>query len=101
MAVDEETRVFVGQKMLIEVEYRLNGVPTDPTLASVSWRAPGGTQATLSYPTTDFVRRSAGLYEASILVAEAGTWIFRTEAAGIVDAVNEMSQEVLASGLSG
>jgi len=101
VAVDDETRVFVGQNILIEVEARLNGVPTDPTLASVSYRAPGGTQATLNYPTTNFVRRSTGLFEASILVTEPGTWIFRAETAGIVDAVNEMTQEVLASGLSG
>lgn len=101
MAVDEETKVYVGQKILIEVEYRLNGVPTDPTIASITYRSPLGSQATLQYPTTDFIRRSAGLYEASILVIEPGTWIFRSEGAGIVDAVNEMTQEVLASGLSG
>lgn len=101
MAVDDETRVFVGQKVLIETEFRLNGVPTDPTLVSVSYRAPGGTQATLNYPTTDLVRRSAGLFEASVLVTEPGTWAFRSESAGIVDAVNEMTVEVIASGLSG
>lgn len=93
--------VFVGQRILIEIEFRLNGVPTDPTLVTCASRSPGGSVATLTYPDDDFIRRSEGLFEASILVAEAGTWVFRAEGAGVVDAVNEYTQPVLASGMSG
>lgn len=94
-------KVFVGQRILIEIEFRLNGVATDPTIATCSYRSPLGTQAILTYPNEAFIRRSEGLFEASILVDEPGTWVIRGEGAGIVDAVNEYAQEVLASGLSG
>lgn len=93
--------VFEGQRILIEVEFRLNGVPTDPTVVTVASHSPTGVQSTVTYPAESFIRRSAGLYEASILVNEHGTWTFRSEGAGIVDAVNEMTQEVLASGFTG
>lgn len=93
--------VYVGQRVLIEVEFRLSGVPTDPTLVTCTARSPLGSTTTLSYPDDDFVRRSAGLFEASILVSDPGTWIFRSEGAGVVDAVNEYSLVVQQSGLSG
>lgn len=93
--------VYEGQRVLIEVEYRLNGVPTDPTIVTCAFRSPGGTVSTITYPDETFIRRSEGLFEASILVNEAGTWVFRGEGAGIVDGVNEYTLNVQASGLGG
>lgn len=92
--------VFEGQRILIEVEFRLNGVPTDPTVVTIASHSPTGVQSTVTYPADSFIKRSTGVYEASILVNEDGTWIFRAEGAGIVDAVNEFPQEVLASGFT-
>jgi hypothetical protein len=93
--------VYVGQRILVEIEYRLNGNPTDPTIAQYTYRSPLGTVATITYPNEAFIRRSEGLYDASVLVDEPGTWVIRGIAAGIIDGVNEFTQEVLASGLSG
>lgn len=92
-------KVYEGQRILIEMEFRLNGVPTDPTIVTCTYRSPGGTQATLTYPNEALTRRTEGFFEASVLVDEAGTWIIRGEGAGIVDTVNEYPQEVLASGI--
>lgn len=94
------SNVFEGQRILIEIEFRLNGVPTDPTVVTVASHSPTGVQSTVTYPAESFIRRSTGVFEASILVDEPGTWIFRGEGAGIVDAVNEFPQEVLASGFT-
>lgn len=94
-----DRKIYVGQRITIEIEYRLLGVPTDPTIVTCTSRSPLGTVSTLTYPNEAFIRRSAGLFEASILVDEAGTWIFRGESAGIVDGVNEMTQQVEASGV--
>lgn len=94
------TPVFVGQRILIEIEYRLSGVPRDPTIVQYTSRSPGGTVSTVTYPNELLTRRSEGLYEASILVDESGTWIVRAEGAGVVDAVNEHVQAVLPSGLT-
>jgi hypothetical protein len=94
-------KVFVGQKILIECVFRLSGVPRDPTLTTITSRSPSGVQVVQTYPTVDFIRRSEGVYEASILGTEVGIWVFRAEGAGIVDAVNEMVQEVVPSGISG
>lgn len=91
--------VYTGQRILIEVEMRLNGVPTDPTITTITSRSPSGVQSTITYPNAVFIRRSAGLFEASILVNEPGTWTFRAEGAGIVDGVNEYVQNVLPSGI--
>ena len=93
--------VFVGQRILIEIEFRLLGVPTDPSIVLCTSHAPSGTEAVLTYPNEAFIRRSDGLYEASFLVNEPSTWVFRAEGAGVVDAVNEYTVSVQASGLNG
>ena len=81
--------IYVGQRVLIECIFRLNGVPTDPTVTKCISRSPNGTQSTLVFPAATFTRRSTGWFEASFLVDLPGAWAFRAEAAGIVDAVNE------------
>lgn len=91
--------LFVGQRALIEIIFRLNGVPTDPTVVTCTSRSPSGVQSTITYPVSTFIRRSEGQFEASILVDEPGDWTIRAEAAGIVDAVNEYNLSVTASGL--
>jgi hypothetical protein len=91
--------VFVGQNLLIECEFRLNGVPTDPSIVTVASRSPLGTYVVLTYPNANLIRRSTGLFEASIPASESGTWAFRAVGVGIVDAVNEFTMTVLASGV--
>lgn len=93
--------VFQGQRILIEAEFRLSGVATDPTIVTIAAHSPSGVQSTVTYPAESLVRRSAGLFEASILVNEPGTWTFRAVGQGIVDAVNEFTQDVLAGGFTG
>ncbi len=91
--------VFVGQRVLIEMIFRLDGVETDPTIVTCASRSPNGTQAVITYPYALLIQRSAGVYEASILVDTAGTWVFRASGVGVVDAVNEYTLSVQASGL--
>jgi hypothetical protein len=90
---------YVGQRVLIENIFRLNGVPTDPTIVTFTSESPGGVQSTLTYPAATLVRRSVGDFEASVLVNEAGQWAFRCEGAGVVDAVGEYLLNVQASNL--
>jgi hypothetical protein len=97
-AVQDDLPVYVGQRILVEAEFRLLGVPTDPTIIQVSSRNPGtGATVVLTYPATELTRRDVGLYEAAIVVDTAGQWHFRAEGAGVVDAVSETSVDVLAS----
>lgn len=93
--------VYVGQRIVIEMEIRLNGVPTDPTIVQCTTRSPLGVVSTLTYPDELLTRRSEGLYEANILVDEAGPWVVRGISTGIVDGVNEFVQDVQQSGLTG
>lgn len=92
--------VYIGQRILIETVFRLRGVPTDPTIVTCTSHSPSGSEVVLVYPDDAFIRRSEGVYEASFLVDEASTWTFRAEGAGVVDAVNEYTVPVQASGLS-
>lgn len=90
-------RVYEGQRVQITMEIRLLGVPTDPTIVQVTARSPSGSNVILTYPNEDFVRRDTGLFDAAFVVDVAGIWFFRPECAGIVDAVDEIALEVLAS----
>lgn len=69
----------------------LLGVPTDPTVARCLILDPDGALTVLTYPAETFTRRDLGLFEANVTVNKAGTWKFRGEAAGVVDAVQETS----------
>ena len=88
---------FVGQRVRVEVKMLLAGVPTDPTIAKCLVRKPSGSTVTLNYPDDEFTRRDIGLFEANVLVDEAGVWYFRGEAAGVVDGVSETFVTVQAS----
>lgn len=89
--------VYEGQRVLVEMRFRLNGVPTDPTIVQLITRDPTGSSSTLTYPVEDLTRRSLGFYEADVLVNSPGSWAFRAQANGVVDAVNEIVLSVLPS----
>lgn len=93
--------VYVGQRVLVEIEFRVLGAPEDPTIVQLTSRAPSGTSTTYTYPADDFTRRDLGLYEGSVLVDEPGIWAFRVEGAGVVDAVNEFLLNVEPSAVLG
>lgn len=89
--------VYEGQRVRVEMRFRLNGVPTDPTIVQLTTKAPDGGTAVLTYPVEELTRRSLGFYEADVLVDSPGNWAFRAQASGVVDAVNELVLNVLAS----
>lgn len=86
--------IYSGQRVTVQCEFRRLGVPTDPTVVQCTSRAPNGTKVVLTYPATNLVRTGIGNFEAYIMVDVGGTWWFRFEAAGIVDAVTEIPLSV-------
>jgi hypothetical protein len=88
---------YEGQRVLIEAEFRLYGVPQDPTIVQVLAKAPDGTVNVFTYPAVELTRRDTGLFETSILVDVAGQWHFRVTGTGVVDAVTEVNLDVLNS----
>jgi len=91
---------FVGQRVLVEMEFRLLGIPTDPTIVQVQARSPSAVLYTITYPAVELTRRDTGLYEAAVLVNEPGQWNFRGIGVGVIDSVQEISLDVLASRVS-
>lgn len=91
------TDYFEGQRALVEAEFRLLGVPTDPTIVQVLSRAPSGSVSVLTYPAVELTRRDTGLYEAAVLLDTSGQWHFRVIGEGVVDAVTEIDLDVLDS----
>lgn len=90
---------YIGQRVLIEAEFRLLGIPTDPTIVQVQSRSPTGVSTVYTYPAVALTRRDVGLFETAIVVDESGQWHFRIEGAGVVDAVTEVALDVLPSGV--
>lgn len=92
-----DTDYYEGQRVLLECEFRLLGVPTDPTIVQVMARNPLGSTVVYTYPAVELTRRDTGLYETAILVDMPGQWHFRTIGTGVVDAVTEDNLDVLKS----
>ncbi len=86
-----------GQRISCEGEFRLKGVPTDPAVVTCTFRAPDGTGTTLAYPSADLTRLDLGVYEASLVAQQAGTYSIRLAGAGVVDAVGEATVNVARS----
>lgn len=94
----DDTVYYVGQRILIDMEFRKLGVPTDPTIVQVRARNPAdGSVVILTYPATELIRTGVGNFEAAIQVSTPGVWFFRAEGAGIVDAVTEVNLVVMPS----
>lgn len=89
--------VTVGQRIIVEGEFRLAGVAKDPLLVRFFMRGPSGALITIAYPDNAVVRRSTGRYEASVVVDVPGTWYFRWEGSGVIDAVEELTVPVRGS----
>lgn len=87
---------YVGQRVLIDIEFRRLGVPTDPTIIQVTAKNPvTGSNVVLTYPTEGLTKVSTGVYEAAVQMSDPGQWHFRVEGAGVVDAVTETWLDVL------
>jgi hypothetical protein len=93
------TDYYEGQRILVEAEFRLLGVPTDPTIVQVLARSPQGTVNVYTYPAVELTKRDVGLYETSILADVPGQWHFRVTGTGVIDAVTEVELNVLESGV--
>lgn len=78
-----------GQRVTVDVEFRLDGVRTDPTVVIGTIRSPSGVTVELVYPSADLTRVDVGLYEAAWNSDEPGTYAVRISGAGVVDAVGE------------
>lgn len=92
--------VYVGQRMRYDSEFRtLSGVATDPALVRLLARRPSGGTEIYNFPGDVVTKTEPGFYRAEFVVDEAGTWHFRWEAAGNVDAILETQLEVYPSGV--
>jgi len=89
--------IYPGSRILVEIRFYLLGVPTDPTVARCLVKDPTGSETILTYPDASFTKRDTGWFEANITVDQAGTWRFRGEAAGVVDANDEIQITVVPS----
>ena len=91
------TQYVEGQRILVEGEFRLEGVPTDPTVVRFYSRSPAGLVTELVYPSADLVRTDLGTYEAQVTANTPGTWAFRFTGFGTVEAIREVVTFVAAS----
>lgn len=86
-----------GQSLICEIEFRLEGVLTDPTLVRCFVRKPSGLVTEYAFPAAELVKIDTGIYEASAIADEPGTWAFRATGVGVVDAVQEVATQVAPS----
>lgn len=90
-------RIVQGQRIGVEGTFRLRGVPRDPVVVRCLVLGPDGRRVSLVYPDESLTRDGEGVYVAAVNVDAPGTWYFRWEGAGTVDAVDELPVPVLPS----
>jgi hypothetical protein len=86
-----------GQPLVVEIEFRLEGVLTDPSIVRCLVRSPTGEVRELVYPSASVTRRATGIYRVSVLADKPGTWAFRGTSVGVVEAVKEVATNVAPS----
>lgn len=79
----------VGDLVRVEGEFRnLAGALTDPTAVVCKYQDPSGNETTVTYPTS-IVKVATGVYYLDISIDEAGTWYYRWNGTGDVQAAGE------------
>lgn len=89
-----EAEYVVGQPLVVEAEFRLNGVARDPSLVRCYVRPPTGMLRELVFPSVALLRTEEGVYEAQVTPDEPGTWGFRFVGTGAVEGVGEGTRNV-------
>lgn len=82
----------LGQTVMPDATFRVNGVLTDPTTVTATVRAPSGS---VTAPTA--LWRSVGVWGAVVTLNEAGVWWYRFVGTGAVEGVVEGSLSVTPS----
>lgn len=83
----------VGDLVTVSAEFRSRaGVLTDPTTVVVKYQAPDTTETSKTYGTdVEVVKDSTGCYHLDIDVTAAGTWYYRFNGSGAIQAAGEQS----------
>lgn len=88
----------VGEIAVIEDTIDVDGVLTDPSTLTISYRKPNGTEVTKTYGTDpEVVRQSVGVYHLNVTCDSAGEWAGRVSASGLASGAGETSWHVRAS----
>jgi len=73
----------IGSEIRFRASFsNLAGALTDPTTTTLKVRPPGGSQTSYTYAGGQLTKESTGVYTMLFVVATAGTWLYRWEAAG-------------------
>lgn len=89
-----KTTPVVGQPLVVEINFRLEGVLTDPVIVRCKIKPPTGLPREVVQGEAAMVKREVGVYEVSLIPDEPGTWAFQGVGQGGVDAVGEVVQHV-------
>ena len=65
------------------------GTLTDPTTVSLIYRAPDGTETTITYAGGGVTKDSTGVYHADVTCSVVGDWYYRFVGTGAAVAVDE------------
>ena len=84
-----------GQKVRCSVDFKVNGVLTDPTTVTCKVKDPSGTVTTYVYGTdAALVKDAVGQYHVDVITDEKAEWNFRFEGTGTCTAVEEQAFNV-------
>lgn len=79
----------VGSRLAAESTFRVQGVPTDPTIVKAYVRSPNGVLTTATFPSTDLTQQAVGTYRYEFNADLEGTWAVRFEGSGALEAAGE------------
>jgi hypothetical protein len=81
---------IVGQKPRFPAEFRQGSTLVDPTTVKFIFQRPDSDPIVLVYSINpEVIRTAAGRYQVDLLLDVSGTWHWRWESAGIVDAAKQ------------
>lgn len=87
----------VGHPLVVEIQFRLEGVLTDPVIVRCKVKPPEALVYEIVYPSAEMTKREVGVYEVALVPDAPGTWAFQGVGQGGVDAVGEVAQQVAPS----
>lgn len=90
MATQVVNTYDVGQEIRTAVTFAVSGVNTDPTAVIFRYLDPSGNVTVWTFGVDpEVVNDAVGLYHADVSIDEEGSWFYRWEGTGVVEAAKE------------
>ena len=79
----------LNDSVTLTCTFAVSGTNTDPTTVSLTYMTPDAVQTTITYAGGGITKSATGIYVASLVASQGGTWWYHFEGTGACQAADQ------------